>query len=277
MPKFAANLSFLYQELPFLERVGAAARDGFKAVECLFPFDTVPKDLRAALAGHEVRIVLHNAPVGGADAASFASAWQRGERGTACIPGKAAEFRAGLLYALAYARAVGCPRVHVLSGIAPADMPPERLTDTLRANLRWAVKQAAQSDVTLMIEPLNTRDVPGYFLTSQAQAHAIVRDIDSQHLQVQMDLYHCQITEGDLAAKLRQYLPTGRVGHIQIAGVPGRHEPDVGEVNYPYLFGVLDELGYAGWVGCEYKPVGDTSAGLGWLSCYATAPNPAQT
>jgi 2-dehydrotetronate isomerase len=277
MPKFAANLSFLYQELPFLERVGAAARDGFKAVECLFPYETPPKDLRAALAGHELRIVLHNAPVGGEDAASFASAWQRGERGTACIPGKAAEFRAGLLYALAYARAVGCPRVHVLSGIAPEGAAQELLDETLRANLRWAVKQAAQSDVTLMIEPLNTRDVPGYFLTSQAQAHAIAEQIASPHLQVQMDLYHCQIMEGDLATKLRQYLPTGRVGHIQIAGVPGRHEPDVGEVNYPYLLGVLDELGYDGWVGCEYKPAGETSAGLGWLKRGAPAPSSAQT
>jgi 2-dehydrotetronate isomerase len=277
MPKFAANLSFLYQGLPFLERVGAAARDGFKAVECLFPFDTPPKDLRAALAGHEMRIVLHNAPVGGADAAGFASAWQHGERGTACIPGKAAEFRASLLYALAYARAVGCPRVHVLSGIAPEGVALELLNETLRSNLRWAVKQAAQSDVTLMIEPLNTRDVPGYFLTSQAQAHAIVQDIGSQHLQVQMDLYHCQIMEGDLATKLRQYLPTGRVGHIQVAGVPGRHEPDVGEVNFPYLFGLMDELGYEGWVGCEYKPVGDTSAGLAWLKRLQSAPNSAQT
>ena len=265
MPKFAANLSFLYQELPFLERVAAAAVDGFKGVECLFPYEVPPKEFKAALSANGLQLCLFNAPVGGLDAASFASAWTRGERGTACIPGKAAEFRAGLQYALAYARAVECPRVHVLSGIAPTSVPNNQLNETLRANLRWALKQAAQSQVTLMIEPLNARDVPGYFLSNQAQAHGIVQDIGAPQLQVQMDLYHCQISEGDLATKLRYYLPTGRVGHIQIAGVPGRHEPDVGEINYPYLFELIDQLGYDGWVGCEYKPRGGTVEGLEWL------------
>jgi 2-dehydrotetronate isomerase len=270
MPKFAANLSFLYPELPFLERVAAAARDGFAGVECLFPYDTSPKDFRAALDAAGLEPVLFNAPVGGEDPASFAKAWNRGDRGCACIPGRAAEFRAGLLYALAYARALGCPRVHVLSGNVPEGFSHEQLTDTLRANLRWAAKQAAASGVSLMIEPLNPRDMPQYFLRTQAQAHRMVEQVNAPNLQVQMDLYHCQITEGDLATKLRTYLPSGQVGHMQIAGVPERQEPHVGEVNYPYLLGLIDQLGYTGWVGCEYRPRGNTSAGLGWR----TTPHP---
>jgi 2-dehydrotetronate isomerase len=266
MPKFAANLSFLYPELPFLERVAAAARDGFAGVECLFPYDTPPKDFRAALDAAGLAPVLFNAPVGGEDPASFAKAWNQGNRGCACIPGRGAEFRAGLLYALAYARALGCPRLHVMSGNVPEGITQEQLSDTLRANLRWATKQAAASGVTLMIEPLNARDVPQYFLRTQAQAHLMVEQVNSPQLKVQMDLYHCQITEGDLATRLRQYLPGGQVGHIQIAGVPERHEPNVGELHYPYLLDLIDALGYQGWVGCEYRPKGDTSAGLGWRS-----------
>ncbi len=264
MPKFAANLSFLYPELPFLERVAAAARDGFKGVECLFPYEVPPKDFRAALDAAGLELVLFNAPVGGEDPASFASAWTRGDRGCACLPGRAAEFRAGLLYALAYARAVGAKRLHVLSGIVPEGAKMDELTDTLRANLRWAVKQAQASDVTLTIEPLNPRDMPGYFLRTQAQAHLMVDQVNSSWVKVQMDLYHCQITEGDLATKISQYLPSGQVGHLQIAGVPGRHEPHVGEINYPYLFELIDRLGYDGWVGCEYHPKAGTREGLAW-------------
>jgi 2-dehydrotetronate isomerase len=269
MPKLAANLSFLYPELPFLERVAAAARDGFTGVECLFPYDTAPKEFRAALDAAGLEAVLFNAPVGGVDPASFAKAWTRGDRGCACIPGRAAEFRSGLLYALAYARALACPRLHVMSGNVPEGFDHNQLSDTLRANLRWAAKQAKASGVTLLIEPLNPRDMPNYFLRTQAQAHLMVEQVNSPALKVQMDLYHCQITEGDLATKLRQYLPSDNVGHIQIAGVPERHEPNVGELNYPYLLDLIDRLGYNAWVGCEYKPKGDTRAGLGWRGAAA--------
>jgi hydroxypyruvate isomerase len=270
MPRFAANLSLMYNEYPFLERFGAAAADGFRGVEFLFPYEHTATELRARLDDNGLQQVLFNAPPGGANAADVASAWARGERGTACLPGREAEFRFGIALALEYAEALGCPRVHVMAGIAPADVERARLEATYLANLRHAAGLAAPAGVELLIEPINTRDMPGYFLTHQAQAHAVREAVDSANLRVQMDLYHCQIMEGDLATKLRHYLPTGGVGHIQIAGVPERHEPDVGELNYPYLFEVIDALGYPGWIGCEYRPraggrPGATRAGLGWI------------
>ena len=199
-------------------------------------------------------------------------------RGTACLPGRQAEFRQGVAMALDYAQALDCPRIHLLAGrtnaeATPADAAPALLHATYVENLRWAAAQAAQAGRTVLIEPINTRDMPGYFLTHQAQAHAIVAEVGSPALQVQMDLYHCQIMEGDVATKLRYYLPTGRVGHIQIAGVPERHEPDSGELYYPYVLAVLDEVaaqcGWDGWVGCEYRPrrgavPHGTRDGLGW-------------
>ncbi|MDR7307359.1 2-oxo-tetronate isomerase [Rhodoferax saidenbachensis] len=269
MPRFAANLSFLYTEHPFLERFAAAAADGFAGVEFLFPYAWAPEALAAPLQAAGLQQVLFNAPPAGSDAASMASAWDRGERGTACLPGREAEFQAGITTALRYAAVLQCPRIHVMAGLVPQAADRAVLHATYVRNLRWAAEQAQQQGCTLLIEPINPRDMPGYFLVHQAQAHAVVAEVGSPHLQVQMDLYHCQVTEGDVASKLRQYLPTGAVGHIQIAGVPERQEPSQGELHYPYLLALVDELGFDGWVGCEYRPrlgaqPGGTQAGLGW-------------
>ncbi|MBT0570337.1 TIM barrel protein [Curvibacter sp. CHRR-16] len=276
--RFAANLSFLYPELPFPQRFAAAAADGFVGVEYLFPYAHPARDMARWLADAGLEQVLFNAPPAGHTHDAMVAAWDLGERGTACLPGREAEFRTGFALALDYAHTLGCPRVHVMSGCVPSSVSRNggaavsslALRDTLLENLAWALPQAQAAGVTLLLEPLNGRDVPGYYLRSQAQAHAIVELLGSPALQVQMDLYHCQISEGDVTAKLRQYLPTGRVGHIQIASVPERQEPDGGELHYPYVLGVLQELGYRDWIGCEYRPRGGThsgatSAGLQWL------------
>ena len=264
MPRFAANLSMLYNEHAFLDRFAAAAADGFKAVEYLFPYAFDARELKSRLQDHGLQQVLFNAPPGD---------WDAGERGLACLSGREAEFRAGIHQALEVAQTLACPRIHVMAGIAPGGADHATLNATYRANIAWAAEQAQSVGCHVLIEPINTRDMPGYFLSRQDAAHALVQELGLPNLQVQFDLYHCQIMEGDLASKLRQYLPTGRVGHIQIAGVPQRHEPNVGEVNYAYLFEVIDELsaqgGWDGWVGCEYRPAlgavaGATSAGLAW-------------
>lgn len=268
MPRFAANLSMLYPELDFLDRFEAAARDGFTAVEYLFPYAWPAAELAARLQANGLRQVLFNSPPGD---------WDAGERGLTCLPGREAEFQQGVDRALQYAAALGCTRVHTMAGLIPhgqhgADRAMLRATYV--ANLRAAARRAADHGVDLLLEPINTRDMPGFFLNRQDDAHALVQEIGAPNVKVQFDLYHCQIVEGDVAMKIRQYLPTGRVGHFQIAGVPQRHEPDVGELNYPYLFSVIDEVaaqcGWDGWVGCEYRPArgpqpGGTSAGLGWL------------
>ena len=250
----------LYPEHAFLDRFAAAADDGFKAVEFLFPYAFAKADLAARLKAHGLQQVLFNAPPGD---------WDGGERGLASLPGREAEFRAGLLIALDYAAELSCPRIHVMAGLRTTDADTTEHEATYLTNLEWAANQAMKAQIEILIEPINRRDMPGYFLNRQDVAHSIVAEVGAPNLKVQMDLYHCQVVEGDLAMKLRQYLPTGRVGHIQIAGVPHRHEPDQGEVNFAYLFALLDELGYPGWVGCEYRPAqpgaGGTSAGLGWL------------
>jgi 2-dehydrotetronate isomerase len=265
MPRFAANLSMLYPELDFLDRFEAAARDGFRAVEYLFPYAYEARELAARLKSHGLQQVLFNAPPGN---------WDAGEKGLACLPGRDEEFRKGIARALSYAQALACPRVHVMAGLVPQGVDRTQVQPTYIANLRWAAAQAAQQGVDILIEPINTRDIPGFFLNRQDHAHEFVTQIGAPNLKVQMDLYHCQVVEGDVAMKIRQYLPTGRVGHFQIAGVPERHEPDVGEMNYAYLFDVIDEVskqcGWDGWVGCEYRPArgatpGGTSAGLGWM------------
>ena len=264
MPKFAANLSMLYPEFDFLDRFEAAARDGFKAVEYLFPYAFESREIAARLQAHGLQQVLFNAPPGD---------WDGGERGLACLPGREVDFRNSMALALDYAGALDCPRIHVMAGLLPAGSEREALFSTYVSNLRWAALEAAKQGIEVLIEPINTRDIPRFFLNRQDHAHEVVAAVGAANLKVQMDLYHCQVVEGDLAMKLRRYLPTGDVGHVQIAGVPDRHEPDQGELNYPYLFSVLDELGYAGWVGCEYRPragmqAGGTSAGLDWLRPY---------
>lgn len=256
MPRFAANLTMMYGEFDFPDRYAAAARDGFRAVECLFPYDWPAAELAQRLRDLGLQQVLFNAPPGD---------WARGERGLACLPGREDEFRRGLALALEYAQALDCPRVHVMAGLMPAGSERATLLATYQSNLAWAAREAASAGCELTIEPINPRDMPGYLLKRQDEAHALVQAIGAPNLKVQMDLYHCQIVEGDLAAKLKLYLPTGRVGHLQIAGVPERHEPDTGEVNYPYLFALIDALGYTGHLGCEYRPRADTSAGLAWL------------
>ncbi|MDB5743826.1 MAG: Hydroxypyruvate isomerase [Polaromonas sp.] len=264
MPRFAANLSMLYPELAFLDRFEAAARDGFRAVEFLYPYAFDAREIARRLQAHGLQQVLFNAPPGGREA---------GERGLACLPGHEAEFREGIAQALAYAAVLDCPRIHVMAGVLPEGCEREALFSTYVGNLRWAARQAEKQKVEVLIEPINTRDIPRFFLNRQDHAHEVIAAVNAPNLKVQMDLYHCQVVEGDLAMKLQKYLPTGHVGHIQIAGVPQRHEPDLGEVNYPHLFSLLDTLAYTGWIGCEYRPragmqAGGTSAGLGWLKPY---------
>ena len=277
MPRFAANLSFLYPELPFLDRFEAAARDGFEGVEYLVPYAYDSRMLADRLAANGLRQVLFNAPPGGMDASEVERAWRAGMRGTACLPEREDEFRAGVLLALRYAEALECPRIHCMAGLRPDGADHGKLRSTYVNRLRWAAQEAAKAGCDVLIEPINSRDMPGYFLNHQEAAHAVVQEVGESNLKVQMDLYHCQIMEGDVATKLRHYLPSGRVGHIQIAGVPERHEPDTGELNYPYLFQLIDTLsseggwkGGSGWVGCEYKPsrgeeLRGTSQGLQWL------------
>jgi hydroxypyruvate isomerase len=255
MPRFAANLSMMYNEHPFLDRFAAAAADGFNGVEFLFPYAFPVADIHARLADAGLTPALFNMPPGN---------WDAGERGLASIPGREDEFARNIDIALDYARVLGNKRLHAMAGLIRPDQDRARHRETYLQNLALAAAKAAPLEITVVIEPINTRDIPGFFLNRQDEAHAVCADVGAPNLKVQMDFYHCQIVEGDLAVKLRKY--AANVGHIQIAGVPERHEPDIGEVNYPYLFRLIDELGYDGWVGCEYRPRGATRAGLGWFA-----------
>ena len=258
MPRFAANLTLMYTEHEFLDRFGAAAKDGFGAVEFLFPYEYPAETIAALLREHNLRQVLFNAPPGD---------WKAGERGITALPGREAEFREGFERAVAYAQALDCPRIHCMAGVTPAGAGRARIRATYVANLTWAAKRAEQAGVEVIIEAIAGRNLPGYFLNLQEEAHAVAEEIDSPALKILMDLFHCQVAEGDLSMKMRKYLGAGktRVSHMQIASVPERHEPDAGEVNYDCLFALMDELGYAGWVGCEYIPRAGTTAGLGWF------------
>jgi len=241
-----------------MERFAAAARDGFRGVEYLFPYDHPAIELRSRLNAAGVEQALFNAPPGD---------WEKGERGLASLPGREDEFKRSIDKALEYARVLGNKRVHVMAGLIGPHDDRARHREVYVKNLAHAAREAASAAVTIVIEPINTRDIPGFFLNRQDEAHAICAEVGEPNLRVQMDLYHCQIVEGDLTIKIRQYIT--RIGHVQIAGVPERHEPDLGEVNYNFLLALLDELGYDGWVGCEYRPKAGTSAGLGrakpWL------------
>lgn len=257
MPQFAANLSMMYQEHAFLDRFAAAAADGFRAVEFLFPYEHAPGEISTRLRAHGLTQALFNLPPGD---------WQAGERGMAALPGREKEFADAVDRGIAYALATQCRRLHAMAGLVPADADRARMHATYVANLRAAAAKLAPHDITLLIEPINTRDMPGYFLNFQQQAYDIVAEVGAPNLMVQMDFYHCQIMEGDLCKRLEKHFDS--VGHIQIAGVPARHEPDVGEVDFAWLLGQLDALGYAGHVGCEYRPHGATSAGLAWFQPY---------
>ena len=257
MPRFAANLSMMYTEVPFLDRFAAAAQDGFDAVEYLFPYEHTPDDIASRLKAHGLTQALFNLPPGD---------WASGERGMACIPGREAEFAASVAQALVYAQATGCQRLHAMAGLKPAGVSEAVQRATYVANLKAAAAQLAPHGITLVIEPINPRDMPNFYLSHQQQAHDLCAEVGAPNLRVQMDFYHCQIVEGDLSMRLKKHF--GGVGHVQIAGVPDRHEPDGGEVNFPHLFDLLDELGYTGFVGCEYRPKAGTSEGLGWLRRY---------
>ena len=241
MPKFAANLSMMYQEHAFLDRFGAAAKDGFKGVEFLFPYDFSAADIKAQLDAHKLTLALFNCPPGD---------WTRGERGMGSLPGREEEFKAALQKALSYADVLANQRLHVMAGLMQQGKTREEHRATYVKNLAWAAQQLGTRDLILVIEPINTRDIPGFFLNRQDEAHAICAEVasivGSVRVMVQMDFYHCQIVEGDLAMKFKQYFKG--VGHIQIAGVPDRHEPDLGEINHSYLFQLIDEMGYDGWV-----------------------------
>jgi hydroxypyruvate isomerase len=259
MPRFAANLTTMYNEFSFLDRFAAAAKDGFTAVEYMFPYDFPANTLAALLKEHSLKQVLFNAPAGN---------WSAGERGLTCLPGRMEDFRREFLRALEYARVLKCPRIHTMAGIAPAGVERARLHDTCVSNLAWAADQAAPEGIDVLIEPIAQRNMPGFFLNLQKEGHAIAAETGKPNVKVLMDLFHCQVAEGDLTDKMRKYLQNPdetRVGHFQFACVPGRHEPDFGELNYDYLFDLIDELGFKGWVGCEYIPRAGTSEGLAWF------------
>lgn len=254
MPRFAANLSMLYPQHDFLDRFAAAAADGFAAVEYLFPYAYNPQELKQRLDDNGLVQALFNAPPGD---------WDACERGIASLPGREAEFRSGVERALEYAQVLGNDKVHVMAGLLPNEDLRQRHQAVYLENLAFAAKQAKAAGVTILIEPINTRDMPGFFLNRQDQAQDICKQVGADNLKVQFDCYHCQIVEGDLISKLRRDF--AGIGHIQIAGVPDRHEPNLGELNYNSLFEEIDRLGYTGWIGCEYRPKGDTSQGLEWL------------
>ncbi|BAN25980.1 2-oxo-tetronate isomerase [Caballeronia insecticola] len=261
MPRFAANLTMMYTEHAFLDRFAAAAKDGFKAVEFLFPYDFPAADIKARLVDNGLTQALFNAPPGD---------WAAGERGIAALPGREDEFRQSVAKSLEYAAVLGNEKLHVMAGLIAPEQPRAQHRAVYLRNLEYAAKEAQKAGIGIVIEPINTRDIPGFFLNRQDDAQAICDEIGAPNLQVQFDIYHCQIVEGDIAMKLRRDMkrPNAGIGHIQIAGVPERHEPDIGELNYPYLFDLIDSLGYAGWIGCEYKPKAGTSNGLGWLKPY---------
>lgn len=256
MPRFAANLSMLYGELPMLDRFAAAASDGFKAAEILFPYEHDAMALRARADAAGIEIVLINTPPG--DLA-------RGDRGFAAVPGRERDFDDAIARARDTALVLGCPRIHVMAGVT-ANIDPAVCRAVYVANLRRAAERVAPDGLALTIEPINTRDVPGYYLNRQDHAHEMRKEVGAANLKVQMDLYHCQIVEGDVATKIARHI--AHIGHMQVAGVPERHEPSVGEVNYPHLFDLIDRLGYRGWIGCEYRPRAGTSEGLGWVREY---------
>ena len=257
MPKFAANLSMMFQDIGFLDRFDAAARAGFKGVEFLFPYDHPPQAIAERLEQNRLSLALFNMPPGD---------WAAGERGIAALPGREREFREGVEQALDYAKATHCPIIHAMAGLVPAGHDRAESERVYIENLHYAVDRLAPEGITTVIEPINTRDIPDYFLNTTSQAMAIIRHVGRPHLHLQLDLYHVQIMEGDLAHRIRAL--DGNYPHVQIAGNPGRHEPDIGEIHYPYLFDLFDEIGYAGWIGCEYRPEGDTVAGLGWAKQY---------
>lgn len=250
MPRFCANLSMLFTELPFLDRFEAAARHGFTGVEAMFPYDVPSARVAERLQRHGLTQVLFNFPPGD---------WAAGERGISALPDRVDEFRASVATAVSYATALNCSKLHCLAGVTSGQAAHE----TYVSNLRFAAEALQPHGIELLIEPINTRDIPGYFLAGTRQAAAIIAEVGAPNVRLQYDCYHMQIMEGDLTCSIERLLPM--IGHIQIADTPGRHEPGTGEINYPFVFKHLDHIGYGGWVGCEYRPLAGTEAGLSWL------------
>ena len=259
VPKFAANLTMLFNEFDFLDRFEAAARAGFKAVEFLFPYAFDKRSIKEKLDANGLELVLHNLPAGD---------WTAGERGIACLPDRVEEFRSGIALAIEYASALGCPRLNCLSGLAPNNVDSEIVSRTFIDNLRFAARLLEQSGIPLLTEPINTEDVPNFHLSRTQQAVDILRKVESTNLKIQYDIYHMQIMEGNLVFTIKQNL--GAIGHIQIADNPGRNEPGTGEINFTFLFDYLDSIGYQSWIGCEYKPKTGTVNGLKWRQALST-------
>ncbi|WP_445619139.1 2-oxo-tetronate isomerase [Kushneria sp. Sum13] len=255
MPRFAANLTMMFNEVSFMQRFEQAAAQGFEAVEYLFPYAFEADDIARELKRCDLKQVLFNLPAGD---------WEAGERGLAALPGREREFRDSVETAIRYARALNCPRVHAMAGVAGEGADLSAMHDTYLNNIRLAACRLAEEGITLLLEPINSRDMPGYFLNHQHDAHEIIETLGEPNVRVQMDFYHTQIMDGDIWTTFEEYREG--VGHIQIAGVPERHEPDTGEVNYPWLFEQLDQAGFEGWLGCEYTPRGETAAGLEWFN-----------
>lgn len=257
MPKFSANLSMLFNEVDFLDRFASAAKAGFKAVEYMFPYEWSKEELAGALESNQLEQVLFNLPAGD---------WAGGERGIACIPGREGEFKDGVESALAYAEALRCPTVNCLVGLTPEGVGADRVRRTLVANLRFAAAALDESGVQFVVEMLSHKAVPGFYLVKTTDALQLLEDVNHPNLKLQYDVYHMQIMEGNLIDTLSANM--SRIGHIQIADNPGRHEPGTGEINYSNVFAAIDEAGYKGWIGCEYAPAGTTEEGLGWLAPY---------
>jgi hydroxypyruvate isomerase len=257
MPKFAANLTMLYNETPFLERFKAAAQAGFKAVEFLFPYDFTKEQVAAALKDNGLVLALHNPPAGD---------WAKGERGIACHPDRVQEFRDGVETAIDYAKALNCPQVNCLAGILPEGVSADKARGVLIENLQYAAEKLAAEKIGLLLEPVNSRDIPGFFVDRPSFGFSLLDAARAKNLKLQYDIYHAQVMEGDLANTIAREF--ARIGHVQLADNPGRHEPGTGEINFPYLFRRLDELGYSGWIGCEYKPKTTTTEGLSWVRPY---------
>ncbi len=260
MPKLAANLSMLFTEAPFIERFGLAHAAGFKGVEFLFPYAFDSDQIRERLQRHQLHLVLHNLPPGD---------WQAGERGMACDPRRFEEFQDSVGIALEYARELGTPRLHCMAGILPGGLAPERAREAYVRALQYAADQFAPHGIEILIEPINRFDIPGYFLNHSRQALEVMADAARPNLFLQYDIYHMQRMEGELANTIRACLP--HIRHMQLADTPGRHEPGTGEINYPFLFRLLDELAYQGWIGCEYVPARRTEEGLAWADPYLRA------
>ena len=257
MPRFSANLSFLYADLAFIERFAAAARDGFRAVEYVEPYAFPAEEIAAALQANGLNQALFNLPPGN---------WSAGERGIACHADRVAEFEDGVATAIRYGKALSCSKINCLAGIAPAGSSSEERDAVLVANLKFAAPRLADAGITLLLEPINLRDIPDFHVSTTHHAERLLDAVGSDNLLIQYDVYHTQVMQGDLVptyARLRE-----RIGHVQIADNPGRNEPGTGEINYDFVLSELDRLGYDGWIGCEYKPRASTSAGLGWMKPY---------